>query len=242
MEPSPQAVQKPQRSPWLYVLLGCGGFALLSCLGVGAFFAFVYKKGADMVAGVTDPKQREDNARKMLGSIPEGYYPAASLSFFGMVDMALLVDSPPLSDGGFDLTRDEGREFIYYRVMASEQNKASKAFFTSDTTDTSALARQNIRIDASAIAKRGSFTLETRKFYYVASRGSVAFGNGQQAQRQGLNTAVLFDCPGEQLHVGVWTQRDPDPSKSVQELDLTGTVADEAELKKFLSPIDPCGR
>jgi len=240
MEPTAQA-QKPQRSPWLYVLLGCGGFALLSCLGVGAFFAFVAKKTGDMVAGVTDPKARAENARKMLGGIPEGYYPAAGFSFFGIMDMALLVDSPPQEDGGFDLADSQGHFFLYYRVMGTEQNKASKKFFTSDTNDTSALAQQNIQIDANSIVKRGSFTLENRKIYYVASRGRVGLGQRGQ-QREGLNNAILFDCPGEQLHIGIWSQPDPEPEKSVEELDLTGTVADEGELKKFLSPIDPCGK
>ena len=84
--------------------------------------------------------------------------------------------------------------------------------------------------------------LSKSKLHFVSSRGAVAMGNDQQQAREGLNTAVLFDCPGEQLHIGVWTQADPSPDTPVEELDLAGTVADEEQLKRFLAPINPCGR
>jgi hypothetical protein len=42
--------------------------------------------------------------------------------------------------------------------------------------------------------------------------------------------------------VGVWTQADPDPTKAADELELAGTVADEAELAKFIKPVNPCGK
>jgi hypothetical protein len=154
----------------------------------------------------------------------------------------VLVDTPPLDDGGFEMGDESGRAFMFFRVMAMEDNKGAKAFFMSDSNDTSGLAKKGIRIDATSIVKRGSFSVENRKIFYVSSRGSVGTNNGNQQAREGLNTSVLFDCPGEQLHIGVWTQKDPAPDQAVEELDLTGTVADEAALKRFLSPIDPCGK
>jgi preprotein translocase subunit SecA len=76
----------------------------------------------------------------------------------------------------------------------------------------------------------------------VAEKLNAALHLTGTAAEDGLNATVLFDCPGEQLHVGVWSMRDPAPSKPAGELDLTGTVADESELAKFLKPMNPCGR
>lgn len=232
-----QAAPK-QRSPWLYVLLGCGGFAALSCLGVAIFFGVVAKKTSDMVAGVTDPKTRDENARKMLGEIPAGYYPAMSMSVFGMVDTTILTDRPILPDGGFEMG---DRLFTYVRVMANEENKRTKTFFTTGEGDVGHLRSNGVNIDTRDVIKRGNLTVDGRRLYYVAARGQFG-GLGQATAEDGLNASVLFDCPGEQLHVGVWSMRDPAPAKPASELDLTGSVADEAELAKFLKPINPCGR
>ena len=239
MDPS-QPVQR-QRSPWLYVLLGCGAFAVLSCLGVFATCGFVAKKGADMQAGILDPKTRDENAVKMLGGIPDGYYPVASVSFF-VVDTTVLCDSAPLPDGGFE--HPVTRTFMYFRVMAMEQNKKARDFFTSDSKDTSGLRASGINIDAKDVIKRGNLTVEGRRIYYVASRGEFESGaRGAQAQpQQGINTAMMFDCPGDQLRIGVWTMEDPNPKTPTSELDLTGTVADEQQLARFVKPMDPCGK
>jgi hypothetical protein len=232
-----QATQK-QRSPWLYVLLGCGGFAALTCLGFAIFFGVVAKKATDMAAGVTDPKARTENARKMLGELPVGYTAAMSMSVFGLVDTALLTDGPSLADGGVEIG---DHFFTYLRLMANEENQRTKGFFVSGEGDASHLRTSGVNIEQRDVIKRGNLTVDGRKIYYVAARGQ--FGTGaQRTVEDGLNASVLFDCPGDQLHVGVWSMRDPEPAKPAGELDLTGTVADEAELAKFLKPMNPCGR
>jgi len=235
MDPTQPPAPK-QRSPWVYVLLGCAGFAGLTCLGIFATCGYVAKKGNDMIQGVTDPKQREENARRSLGGIPEGYYVAASLSVFGMMETTMLTDVPPLADGGFAIDK---RSFMFFHVMGTEQNKRTKAFFTSDSNDTAALRQSGINMDAKDIIKRGQLTVDSRKFYYVVTRGRLDTGG---MSVEGLNNAIYFECPGDALNIGVWSQRDDQPDKKIDELNLTGTVADELAIAKFVKPMDPCGK
>lgn len=234
---TPVAAPK-QRSPWVYVLLGCGGLAGLICLGTMMVIGFGVKAGKDMVDGVKDPAARQENALKQLGAIPEGYTVVASLSVFFM-QTTMLTDREMLPDGGFVL--GDGHTFAYFRVMANENNKKARDFLQGKETDPEALAKSGIKIDAKDIVKRGQLTIDGRKYSYVASRGTLDPG-GPGAPEPGLSNAILFECPGEQLQVGVWSQLDPAPQKSAEELDLAGTVADEAQLVKFLKPMNPCGK
>lgn len=227
-----------QRSPWVYVLLGCGGLAGLICLGTMIVIGFGVKAAKDLGAGVNDPEERQKNAIKQLGAIPEGYTVVASLSVFFM-QTTMLTDREMLPDGGFVL--GDGHTFAYFRVMANENNKKARDFLQGKETDPEALAKSGINIDAKDIVKRGQLTIDGRKYSYVASRGVLDPG-GRGAPEAGLSNAILFECPGEQLQVGVWSQLDPAPQKSAEELDLAGTVADEAQLVKFLKPMNPCGK
>jgi hypothetical protein len=237
MDPTQPA--RPQRSPWLYILIGCLGLALLMCLGGGAFLAFAAKKVNDVAKGVTDPATREANARQMLGTIPEGYYPHMTLSMFGLMDLAVLADSPLQEDGG---TGEISRRFIYFRVMANENSKKAKRYFTQpDVKDSASLRQAGVNVDVREVIKRGTLTVDGRKLLYVAGRGSLDTGSKLERQ-EGLQASIFFECPGEDLRIGVWMMPDPAPTKPASELDLTGTVADEAEMARFLQPINPCGK
>jgi hypothetical protein len=226
-----------QRSPWFYVLLGCGGLAGLICLGSAVFVLFVGKQAKNMVDGVNDPAARTRNAVEQLGAVPEGYNVVASMSMFGAIKLSVMSDQPLLPDGG---ATPGGRVFSYYRLMSSDQNQASKDFLKGKSQDDAALKQGGVKIDAKNIIKRGELTVDGRKLYYTVARGRLeAPGAGEG---DGLNNTVLFDCPDDALRVGVWTQSDPDPTKRADELELAGTVADEAELAKLIKPVNPCGK
>lgn len=235
---SPSPVAK-QRSPWVYVLLGCGGLAGLICLGTAIVLFGVGKAVKDVADGVNDPKERQANAIKQLGALPEGYSVVASLSIFGLMQTTMLTDREPLADGGFAMTGD-GHTFTYFRVASNENNQKARDFFDGKDTDPRTLAQSGINIDAKDIVKRGKLTVEGRKYTWVASRGRLDTGAGGSAD--GLNNAILFECGSDALQVGIWSQPDPDPKKAAEELDLAGTVADEAQLARFLKPMNPCGK
>src|SRR5688572_11161399 len=129
---TPQAAPT-QRPAWLYVLLGCGGLAGLLCIGTMIVFGVIAKAGQDMVDGVNDPESRQANAIKQLGALPEGYVVVASMSMFGALQTTVLTDGELLPDGGFNL--GAGHTFKYFRVMANENNKASRDFLQGKQTD-----------------------------------------------------------------------------------------------------------
>lgn len=228
-----------QRSPWLYVLLGCGGLAALICLGSMIFVFFVGKTFKDVGEGLTDPAEMNKNAIEQLGALPEGYTVVASLDMY-FAKTTMLTDGEVLPDGGFVL--GEGHTFAYFRVMANENNKKAKGFLQGKETDPEALRQSGIQIDEANIVKRGQLAVDGRKVFYVAWRGTQGGGRGAPAAQSALSNAILFDCPGDQLQAGVWTQADPAPDKNAEELDLANTVADEAQLVKFLKPMNPCGK
>ncbi len=234
-----QAAPK-QRSPWLYVLLGCGGLALALCLGMGSCLGYGAYKAKDSMAGMVDRTKAAQAAVKMLGSIPEGYVAAQSMNMFGLMEMAMLVKGDELPDGGFD---NIDREFLFFSLIANDTTKDTKAYFMiapgqPEPTETNGMMR------AKEVIKRGNLTVDSQKVYYVVSRGDLNVGpQNQRVTHDGnrLNTAILFDCPGERLHVGVWSMEDPDPSKDSKRVDLSGTVGDEAQLVTFLKQLTPCG-
>ncbi len=59
-------------------------------------------------------------------------------------------------------------------------------------------------------------------------------------RQQGLQTVTLIDCPDQNMRLGIWFGPDPDPARPPAELNLTGAVADENELRSFLSHFKVC--
>ncbi len=232
-----QAAPK-QRSPWFYVLLGCGGFALLSCLGVASVVGFGFLKAKDAVAGMVDKEEATKRATAILGAIPEGYSATGAMSMFGL-EMTQLVQGTALPDGGFENIE---REFMLVVTPGdAETTKNTKNYFKSG--EESAQAKSTMK--AKDVVKRGQFTIEAQKMYYIVSRGELDMPTMQGSNRDNgvarINTAVLFDCPDEKLHVGVWSMPDPAPELETKSVDLTGTVGDEAQLVPFLKQMTPCG-
>ncbi|MFO0597231.1 MAG: hypothetical protein U0228_18100 [Myxococcaceae bacterium] len=227
-----------QRSPLFYVLIGCGGLAGLICLGGAVVLLGLGKVAKDVTAGMSDPEEMRKNATRQLGAVPEGYNVVASVNMF-VLEMTLLTDAPARPDGGFDLD-DKHHTFTYFEVMANQNNKTSRDFLMGKETDPQALARSGINIDAHDVIKRGQLNIDGRKVYWTATRGKLEMG--AQAGTEGINTAVLFDCATDDMRVGVWSQKDPAPDKASDQLELAGTVADEAELVRFLKPMNPCAR
>ncbi len=232
-----------QRSPWFYVLLGCGGLALVLLAACFASGAFLFSSGKNMVAGVSDPETKKKNALDQLGVIPDGYRVEASIvAPLGVARQTLLTDQAAPEDDagglgtGFPLT---GHFFLLKtQMMDKTQVDAAREFFSGKTSDTSALRAVGVNLDERSVIKRSEVAFDGKKAHLLVTRSAV----GVQGDPAGLSAVLLFDCPDNGFHLASWIQRDPTPEKKNDELDLGGTVADEAELAKFLKPLRVCGK
>lgn len=231
-----EEVQK-RRSPWVYVGVGCGLALLLLCGGGLIVVLGAAKMTKDWAEDMADPARRENKARKeavaTLGGIPEGYSAAVSFGVPMLFDMVMFVDAPLLADGGVPVFE---RQFMFMRMMETERSAEMRSYFESDG---GTLSVDNMQIDSKGELGRGSFTHQGRKVRWVALKGRVRTQDAYDNNEDGLVTTMLFDCPDNgQVRVGTWQMREP--ASGVD--DLTGTVADEAQMQKLLAPLSPCGK
>jgi hypothetical protein len=230
-----------QRSPWFYVLLGCGGLALALigvCLAGGAF---AVNSGKNMAAGVTDAKTRTQNAVQQLGAIPDGYSVVASVVLpFGAGSQTMLTDQPVDEDAGLrGIPQLEGRLFVFKTQL---MDKGQLAALVDDFQGKSAGAggpMPMLHLDEKQVLKRSEVAFEGKKAHLLVTRGPAP---DPQVSIAGLAASLLMDCPEGGFKLATWIQKDPAPEKKNDELSLTGTVADEAELAKFLKPMRLCGK
>jgi len=153
------------------------------------------------------------------------------------MDMVVLGDQPPRPDGRAAHIRERG--YMYMRLFREPENmRALRAFVEGRTDDPSALRANRVDVATTAILRRGSLRLGGGNVLYCAQRGEMSASGGRQ---KGLQTVTLTDCPDHNMRMGIWFGPDPDPARPPAELNLTGTVADENELRGFLSHFKVCG-
>lgn len=248
-----QATPK-QRSPWVYVLLGCGGVVLLMGIAAVAVLVAGARFASSVTAGLTDPKVQAEKTTALLGTMPVGYSPMMALSVPLMLDVVALAK--PKAGQTLDAANgmeQTDRSFFYFRVTESEGTKGLRGWFEGEDGSEAALRKSGLNFEVKETLGRGALNLEGRKVLYVASRGTMRqsqvqlddpLPSGPQAQgSSGLATLVFFECPADgKLRAGIWMQADPQPGVAGEQVQTQGTVADVAQLKAFLGPLTPCGR
>jgi hypothetical protein len=226
-----------RRSPLLYVGVGCGVLVVLVVGGVivsGLWLASAVKE-------TNDPATRDARVKAMLGAtdLPAGYYPQTGFSLPMVMEMAILSDKPPPEEG------IDKRGFVYFKFISKGQDQEQlRDYFSGKSEDPAVLKRNNINVDPKEIIRRGAFDSHGHPVLYLSQRGTAAAptqGTGPGIARTGLNTMVLFQCKGEgQLRMGIWIGEDPHPDQPAKDADLTGTVADESQLRPFIGNFNPC--
>lgn len=232
-----------KRSPWLYVGIGCGALLLLSIVAVVVAVTFMFKKGEEYAADLSNPITRTAMVKKTLGAntLPDGYFAVMSLSVPAIMDMAVLSSRSP--DAPTVGPKEEVRVFVYMFLKmssASDQQKL-RQYVEGKSDDTSVLARNGVHVGQGEIIGRGIVPLsDGRRVLYVTQRGELSAQN-QKSTDHGLNSVLFLECPGQtQLRMAFWMGADPDPEAPLESLDLEGTPVDPEAIRTFMSPLNPC--
>jgi hypothetical protein len=226
--------QQKKTSPWVYVAVGCVGIVVLGLAGMGTLAYLGYRKAKQFGEEMKDPRARETKVKAVLGAerLPEGYYPVIGMSIPFFMDMAMLSDEPPGSDGQL---REMGeRSFIYMNMLGQAKDQQElREYFEGKRKDAEALRRINVNVNGRDVLKRGVIDQGGHQVLYMAQRGDVSM---QGKRRTGITTTLLVQCPKDsRMRMGIWLGPDPGGDE------LAGTPADEEAIKTFMGHFKPCG-
>lgn len=230
-----------KKSVALGIAIGCLAVVLGLMAMAGACSLWLYRQGQQLEQDMSDPVARRDRVMEILGAetLPDGYHPFVGFSIPFVLRTAMLSDRP-VPEG----EEPEGlgeRGFLYVETIGLGQDEAQlRAFFEGRTDDPGVLEENGFDIDIDEVIARG--TLPPRGEHvlmYMAQRADVSM---QGYRGRGLSSLVLVDCAhDERRRMAFWFVPDPDPAAPPEELDLTGTPADEAALTAFLDHFRFCG-
>jgi hypothetical protein len=243
-EASPPPTESlPQRrgtSPLVYVLLGCGAVAFFGVLAAGiGFYLLARQVDEAALEQQANPELRTAKATDVLHAerLPDGYYAVAALRS-PLLDLVLLGDLPAQPSGKASGFRERG--FIYRRVAGEpSQLNPIRSFVMGQTNNSSVLRAANVDLATNAIIRRGTLDLQGDSILYCVQRGEMTV---KSAHVLGLQAISVVDCRDRQTRIAVWFGPDPSPGTPVAQFDVAGTVADEKELRAFLSHFRMCWR
>lgn len=229
------------KSVALGVAIGCLAVVLGLVGMAGACGYWVYRQQQQMEAEMTDPDARRERVLEVLGAqdLPEGYYPMVGFSVPFVLHAAILTDHP--TEPGEKPERIGQRGFIYVETLGLGQNEAQlRDYFTGKTDDPSVLNENGFHLDVDEVIGRGTLPLTGDDMIMFMSQRADLSMRGYSGR--GLSSLILVDCAAdERRRMGFWFVPDPDPDAPVEELDLTGTPADEGALAAFLAHFRFCG-
>ncbi len=231
-----------KKSPWIYVGIGCGVFALLAVICVVGGGFWVVREVKELDAEMKDPAAREIKVKKLLGAeeLPEGYHPMIAFTVPFIMKVAILSGVEGDAEGKIP-EEFGGRGFIYIDLIRMGQDQQEIRDYLEGRTDNPrVLAENGINIKTTEIIKRGVLpgAVQGAEMMYVAQRGSVST---QGMDTDGVTSVIMIDCPGDKRgRLAVWFGPDPDPGVDVEQLNLEGTPADESAIAEFMGHFQFC--
>jgi hypothetical protein len=212
---------------------------------VGGIAFWGARKVKQVVEEMKDPAKRAEKVGRMLGttSFPEGYHPMMGFSIPFILDLAILSDREPdfsADHGGKGAFRERG--FVFVRVRGGRSGKGDlESWMAGKGGSPEGLREKGIRTETKEIVRRGEVEVGGGRVRWVAQRGTI---DVERQKIDGILTTMTIDCGTSSGHsrFAIWFGPDPDPSKKPEELDVTGTPADEEALRAFLGHFQLCGQ
>jgi hypothetical protein len=235
--------EKKGTSPWVFIGVGCLLSVFLIVAVVVAIGAWGFSQVRELQRSMEDPQARTELAKEMLvtDELPEGYNTMLALSIPFLFETVVLTDSEPDENGRIERFGERG--FVYFKTLRmGDQEQELRDFFDGETDDPQFFDQTSIRVDAREFVGRGTIEEDDRTLRWVAYRGEIR-DRDQGNFGEGLNAMIMVECPGaERVRMGIWFGPDPSPDTAADEADFSGTVADEAEIQRFMSRFDVCKR
>ncbi|MEM1249378.1 MAG: hypothetical protein AAGA81_14940 [Acidobacteriota bacterium] len=235
-------MSEKQRTPgWVWAAFGCIFAAFAAAVFFVVVFVFGARKVREFEADLKDPVSREERVLEVLGAdaMPDGFYPMVGFSLPFVFDMAMMTTTPPDESG--EMAEGLGDEaFIYFKMLGrATQEEELYDFFEGKTNDPTVLRRQNISVNVRKLLDRGVIERDDTTVLWVVNEGTFGMGGG--SARDGLATLMLFQCPGQKrLRMGIWMAPGPEAPAEGEELELTGTAGDPAEIEALVAGFRPC--
>lgn len=222
------------RSPWVWILLGCGGLILIAVviIGIGTFSAFKFAK--NMEKEMQDPELRETNGLAALNatSLPDGYHVSMNMQApFGFLNMVVLADGEPKGGPGVSFDGDH----IFFYIEGPGWDSDWKEFTRGGEPPLGDLSALNVNVGRSDKLGDGSVTVNGMETFYSVRRGELS-GQGY-ASDDGLFTVLMIRCPegDTRSRIGLWGGLPSEDPNS-----LAGTPGDPQEIEAFLSHFNLC--
>jgi hypothetical protein len=234
-------MQEKKGFPWGWVLGGCAIAVVLIIIAVVGGGYFLYNKAQEFSEDMKDPKKREAKVMEVLGAetLPEGLHPIIGFSVPMVMDVAILGDEPSTEYG--EPPGDPGeRGFIYFSMISSgHQRQELQEFFEGKRSNSSMLRQYDVDIDVREVLGRGELESKGQKIRWVSHRGDRRHTSSSKTV---LMTMMLFECPDKdrRMRLGVLFAPDPGVEVQAEQVELTGTIADEAEIASIVSHFQVC--
>ncbi len=227
-----------QRSPWVYVGIGCTVVVVLGVLGVLGGGLYLYQTMQQTVADMKDPVARDEKVRELLGaeSLPPGYHAMMALKIPFALEMAMLSDKEADDEGNIEDFDTYG--FLYFR-MPTKTDSELKDYFEGKSSDASVFKRKklNLDIDSDEVLGRGLLSVNGQNLLYISQLGSM---NSDHGRNSGIQTLILIECEQDRrMRLAIWFGPLPEKNEIGDWL-LEGTQADESELETFMSYFTIC--
>jgi len=224
---------------WVWIGLGCLIPVVLVAVLIGAAGFWGYKTVKQVTSAT--PEERAERAMKILGceKIPEGYYPAFSITVPFLAEFTMLGDKAPEFKGGKgDAVKERG--FFYVNsIKGNDDGKNLKDYVEGKAEANEITSQGGLQVGHDLeLIRRGQFPFGPGTLRYAANRGSVT-AEGKHVK--GLVTIFFVECPADtRVRMGAWFGPDPRPGEPAASADFSGSQADEKEIQAFLSHFSLC--
>lgn len=223
---------------WVWIVVGCSIPVVLMIILFGGMVFFGYRV-ANQLKGT--PEQRGEQAKEVLGAkaIPEGYYPAISLSVPFLFEMTMLSDRQI----DFVKDKDKGPAFdekglIYVKSIRGNNEKKLRDFIDGKADPSEMLGQGNVRLGRLEPIGRGEMEGAGGVLHWASNRGNLT-AHGKNID--GLVDLIYVECKGDsKFRLAVWFGPDPHKGQDLATANYSGTPADESEIRGFMSQFSLC--